>query len=146
MLCLLCPQFELFFSMPLNYKKQVQMVCYKSTRCKNVNNFIRQIWHQQPKKKLVHFASIVGHVHQLWGLKQGIKVFHIWAFCFFYKMSKRNLTYSCHTPTCALHHFINDKINMVYMYKQILHQQCATHILYNLSSSKPTSQKHSNHI
>lgn len=44
------------------------------------------------------------------------------SFLFLYKMSKGNLTYSCHTPTYALHHFINDKINMVYMYKQILHQ------------------------
>jgi hypothetical protein len=59
-------------------------------------NFIRQIWHQQKKKKTCTFckhgwtcASI--WVLQLWGLKQGIKVFHIWAFCFFIKCQKEIL-------------------------------------------------------
>jgi hypothetical protein len=133
MLCLLCPQFELFLSMPLNYQNQIRMVSYKSIMCKNVNNFIWEIWHQQQQPKKLYILQTCASIWvlQLWGLKRGIKVFHIWTFCLFNKMSKGNLTYSCHIPTYALHHFINDKNNMVCMYKQVLHQQCD---LYTLQS------------
>jgi hypothetical protein len=52
MVCLMCPQFKLFLSMPLNYQNQIRLVSYKSIMCKIVNNFIQQIWHQQQKKNL----------------------------------------------------------------------------------------------